>query len=197
MRLVIATRNQDKVREICDIMKNEKWELLSLLDFLKMAEVIEDGKTLLDNALKKARASFVWTGIPSLADDTGLEVDRLDGAPGVWSSRFAGEKVSYRRNNEKLLRLLKGVPRGERTAHFRCTVAFVDRKGEQWVEDVCDGIILPEYRGKGGFGYDPLFYVPEIGKTFAEMSPEEKNEVSHRGKAFRKMAELLKTLKYA
>ncbi len=192
MRLVIATRNRDKVREIRYIIKDEKWELLSLWDFPTMAEVIEDGKTLLENALKKSRASFVWTGIPSLADDTGLEVDRLNGAPGVRSSRFAGEKVSYHQNNEKLLRLLKGVPLEERTARFRCAVAFIDKKGEQWVEDTCEGIILSEYRGDGGFGYDPLFYIPAIGKTFAEMSPEEKNAISHRGKAFRKMAWQLK-----
>lgn len=190
--MVIATRNRDKVREIRYIIKDEKWELLSLWDFPTMAEVIEDGKTLLENALKKSRASFVWTGIPSLADDTGLEVDRLNGAPGVRSSRFAGEKVSYHQNNEKLLRLLKGVPLEERTARFRCAVAFIDKKGEQWVEDTCEGIILSEYRGDGGFGYDPLFYIPAIGKTFAEMSPEEKNAISHRGKAFRKMAWQLK-----
>ncbi len=175
-------------------MMNGQREFLSLLDFPGMAEVVEDGETLVDNALKKAQTSFQYTHISSIADDTGLEVDQLNGAPGVRSSRFAGEGVSYRDNNEKLLRLLEGVPREKRTARFRCVVAFVGGNGEHWVEGVCEGLILPEYRGDGGFGYDPIFYVPEKEKTFAEMSPEEKNAISHRGKAFRLMAEWLKNV---
>ena len=192
MQFVIATRNPDKVREIRDIMMNNSWEWFSLLDFPALAEVVEDGETLEANALKKAQASFQFTHIPSIADDTGLEVDHLNGAPGVRSSRFAGDNVSYRENNEKLLHLLKDVPQEKRKARFRCVVAFVNGKEEKWVEGVCEGMILTQYRGEGGFGYDPLFYVPEKGKTFAEMSPEEKNEISHRGKAFRQMAEWLK-----
>ena len=191
-RLVIATRNADKVREIWDILKMGGWELLSLLDFPTVAEIEEDGRTLLENALKKARTCFRETGIASLADDTGLEVDSLGGAPGVFASRFAGENVSYADNNRKLLDLLKDVPEEKRTARFRCVVALVDGGGERWVEGVCEGIVLRECRGEEGFGYDPVFYVPAEGKTFAEMHPNEKNRISHRGKAFRQMAELLR-----
>lgn len=193
-RFVLATRNPDKIKEIMTILKEEGWELLSLMDFPDTDQVEEDGKTFLANALKKARASFQETGIASLADDTGLEVDQLQGAPGVLSSRFAGENVSYSENNEKLLCLLQGIPIEKRTARFRCVVAWVNGRKERWVEGVCGGIILQEYRGVKGFGYDPLFYVPEKGKTFAEMLPEEKNEISHRGNAFRKMAELIRVI---
>ena len=190
--LLLATRNRDKFKEIKEILGENKWKLLSLEDFPETAEVIENGKTFSDNALKKARAAFKATGIPSLADDSGLEVDCLSGAPGVLSSRFAGEKATYRDNNEKLLSLMKDVPMERRRARFKCVVALVDDKEEKWVEGVCEGIILSEYRGENGFGYDPLFFVPERNKTFAEMTRREKNEISHRGKAFRKMADLLR-----
>ncbi len=190
--LLLATRNRDKFKEIKEILGENKWKLLSLEDFPETAEVIENGKTFSDNALKKARAAFKATGIPSLADDSGLEVDCLSGAPGVLSSRFAGEKATYRDNNEKLLSLMKDVPMERRRARFKCVVALVDDKEEKWVEGVCEGIILSEYRGENGFGYDPLFFVPEKNKTFAEMTRREKNEISHRGKAFRKMADLLR-----
>ena len=192
-RFVLATRNADKVREIQDILGDEGWELLSLRDFPQIGKVDEDGETFLDNAMKKARASYGWTGIPSLADDSGLEVDCLGGAPGVLSSRFAGEGKNYRKNNEKLLRLLEDVPREERRARFRCVVALVDGEKECWVEGVREGVILDELRGDGGFGYDPVFFVPERRKTFAEMTVGEKNGISHRGLAFRKMAEMIKS----
>ena len=191
-RFVLATRNDDKVREIQHILMVEEWELLSLQDFPKTDKVEEDGKTFLDNALKKAHAAFDWTGIASLADDSGLEVNALRSDPGVLSSRFAGENASDHENNEKLLNLLTGVPEKDRKARFRCVVALVDDKEERWVEGFCEGMILQEYRGEGGFGYDPVFYVPDKGKTFAEMSEEEKNTISHRRRAFRKMAKLIK-----
>ena len=191
-QILLATRNRDKFKEIKEILGENEWELLSLENFPETVDVIEDGKTFSENALKKARAAFKVTGIPALADDSGLEVDYLNGAPGVFSSRFAGENASYRDNNEKLLYLMKNVPWEKRKAKFRCVVALVDNEGEKWVEGVCDGIILPEYRGEDGFGYDPLFFIPEKNKTFAEMTTEEKNKISHRGKAFRKMAELLR-----
>jgi len=190
-RFLLATRNRDKFKEIREILGKNEWELLSLEDFPETVEVVEDGKTFYENALKKARAAFTATRIPSLADDSGLEVDYLDGVPGVLSSRFAGENASYRDNNEKLLRLMKEVPWEKRKAKFRCVVALVNGEEEKWVEGVCNGIILSEYRGGDGFGYDPLFFVPEENKTFAEMTVREKNKISHRGKAFRKMAELL------
>jgi XTP/dITP diphosphohydrolase len=186
-RLNLATRNPDKIREIRVILNHPQFDLVSLLDFPEMGEIVEDGETLKANALKKAREAFQWTEIPSIADDTGLEVDFLNGAPGVRSSRFAGEDTSYRDNCEKLLGLMKGVPVEKRTARFRCVVAYADSNEEFTVEGLCEGMILDAYRGEGGFGYDPLFYLPEIGKTFAEMNTEEKNRISHRGIAFRKM----------
>ena len=186
-RLNLATRNPDKVKEIRVILGNPQLEFMSLIDFPEMPEIIEDGHTLEENALKKAREAFQWTQIPSLADDTGLEVDYLNGAPGVRSSRFSGEHATYRENCEKLLNVMQGVPQAKRAAQFRCVVAYADSNEEFTLEGICEGMILDTYRGEGGFGYDPLFYLPEIGKTFAEMNTEEKNRISHRGIAFRKM----------
>ena len=194
MRFVLATRNTHKVDEIRDILRDEKLELLSLLDFKFTFEVIENGNTFLSNALKKARAAFRSTGIPSLADDSGLEVDYLNGGPGIHSNRFAGENGNYAANNQKLLKLLDGLPEGKRTAKFRCVVACADGKKEKYTEGICKGIILSEYRGHNGFGYDPLFFIPEKGRTFAEMSQKEKNKISHRGIAFRKMAAILNAM---
>ena len=165
--------------------------LQSLSDFPEAPDVVEDGRTFLVNAMKKARSCFDATGLPSLADDSGLEVDFLDGAPGVYSARYAGAGGDYRANNRKLLEEMKGVPEDERTARFRCVVALVDEDGEDWVEGIVDGFVLEECRGDSGFGYDPVFYVPVKDRTFAEMSSEEKNAISHRGIAFRKAAEML------
>ena len=189
-QIVLATYNKDKVEEIRKIIAGQ-FELLYLEYFPNAGNVIENGETLLDNALKKARASFQWTQLPSIADDTGLEVDALNGAPGVRSARFAGEDATYRDNNDKLLRLLKDVPLEKRTARFRTVAALVDGSREAWVEGACQGMILDACRGEGGFGYDPLFFIPDKNKTFAEMKTDEKNEVSHRGIAFQKMAQLL------
>ena len=144
--------------------------------------------------MKKACTAFQETGLPSLADDSGLEVDFLKGAPGVFSSRFAGEHATYDENNEKLLRLLEGVPDAKRIARFRCVVAYVDDRQEHCVEGVSEGIILEARRGGGGFGYDPIFFLPEQGRTFAEMTRDQKNAISHRGRAFRRMGEFLSTL---
>jgi XTP/dITP diphosphohydrolase len=190
-RLSLATRNPDKIKEIRVILNLPQFDLVSLLDFPEMDEIVEDGETLKANALKKAREAFQWTQIPSLADDTGLEVDCMNGAPGVRSSRFAGDGASYRDNCEKLLELMQGVPAEKRSARFRCVVAYADSDEEFTVEGICEGVILNAYRGEGGFGYDPLFYLPKIGKTFAEMNTEEKNRISHRGIAFRKMNDRL------
>lgn len=194
-RIVLATFNTDKVREIQDILTPHGFELLSLCSFPYAEEVIEDGVTLMENAFKKAHASYRCTRLPSMADDTGLEVDFLQGAPGVRSSRFAGGNASYRENNEKLLRLMEDVPWEKRSARFRTIVAYVDGVKDRWTEGVCTGLIHTEGRGQHGFGYDPIFYVPEMKKTFAEMTAGEKNALSHRGKAFRKMAEILGNVK--
>ena len=190
-RIVLATHNRDKLKEIRRLLDPAQFELLTLDDFDDFPEIEEDGATLEENALKKAREVYRATGLLSVADDTGLEVDALGGRPGVYSSRFAGEDASYADNVRKLLEEMKDVPQDERTARFRCVVAIVDGTRETTVEGICEGRITTEPRGRGGFGYDPVFWVPEAGKTFAEMSAEEKNAVSHRGRAFRKAAQVL------
>jgi XTP/dITP diphosphohydrolase len=180
------------VREISQKLKGLGLEILSLNDFLKIPDIIEDGATLYENALIKAKAGFTATGIPTLADDTGLEVEALGGAPGVYSSRYAGEKATYADNRWKLLRKMSGIPREKRKALFKTVVVFYDKDGHQAVEGTCEGVILNEERGCGGFGYDPVFYVPEYKMTFAEMPLDLKNRISHRGKAVEKAIELIK-----
>jgi len=167
--------------------------ILSLRDFSPLSPVEEDGRTFRANALKKARAVAQRTGRLTIADDSGLEVDYLQGKPGVHSARFAGEAASDADNNRKLLRLLEGVPASQRGAAFRCVIAVVDPCGkESWVEGACSGVIGEQERGKQGFGYDPLFVIPELGKTLAELPLAEKNRISHRGKALAALKEVLK-----
>jgi XTP/dITP diphosphohydrolase len=197
MKLVLATRNPGKVRELSQLLSPLGYEVLSLEHFPGVPEVVEDGATFKDNAVKKATAVARHTGQLALADDSGLEVDYLGGAPGVRSARFAGEGHDDRANNEKLLRLLAGVPPEKRTARFRCVVAVATPEGKVLTtEGTCEGIIAEEPRGEGGFGYDPLFYVPSCGKTFAELDPEVKNRISHRGRALALMREILAGLRY-
>ncbi|MBE3586254.1 MAG: XTP/dITP diphosphatase [Thermoanaerobacter sp.] len=197
MKLVLATRNPGKVRELSQLLSPLGYEVLSLEHFPGVPEVVEDGATFKDNAVKKATAVARHTGQLALADDSGLEVDYLGGAPGVRSARFAGEGHDDRANNEKLLRLLAGVPPEKRTARFRCVVAVATPEGKVLTtEGTCEGIIAEEPRGEGGFGYDPLFYVPSCGKTFAELEPEVKNRISHRGRALALMKEILAGLRY-
>lgn len=191
-KIVLATQNQDKIREIREIFSRIDFDIISLDTFDKKFEIIEDGDTLLENATKKAEVVFQVTGLPVLADDTGLEVEYLDGKPGVRSSRFAGENVSYDVNNQKLLDVLKNVPWEQRNAQFRTIVVFKYNKVRFNTEGICQGIIHTELTGDDGFGYDPLFYVPEKKKTFAELKTIEKNRISHRGIAFKKMANILK-----
>ena len=184
--LVLATHNLDKVRELAHALQGLPLNVVSVAEIGAWPEVEETGATLQENALLKARFVLGHTGRASLADDTGLEVDALQGAPGVRSSRYAGEGCSYADNVNKLLRDLSGVPAAQRTARFRCVVALADPDGrERWVEGAVEGIILTAARGDGGFGYDPVFFVPEIGKSFAEMTLAEKTAVSHRGRAVR------------
>ncbi|MBN2202291.1 RdgB/HAM1 family non-canonical purine NTP pyrophosphatase [bacterium] len=189
--MVLATRNADKVAEIRRILRLPAGGLVSLLDYPELPEIDETGLTLEDNALIKAREAHRQTGLPCLADDTGLEVDALKGAPGVFSSRFAGPGATYADNTAKLLRAMEAVQEKNRRARFRCVVALKAGKREEWVEGNLEGVILREARGDGGFGYDPVFFIPQAGKTLAEMTLEEKNAVSHRGAAFRRMAERL------
>lgn len=192
MKLVLATNNPHKVEEIKSILSDLEVEILTPQDFDNFPELKEEGSTLEENAISKAMVTCQFTGLPSLADDTGLEVEALDGAPGVRSARFAGETATYDDNNRKLLSLLEGLPKQKRNAVFRCVIAIAFAEQDvQTVEGRAEGYIIEKPRGRAGFGYDPLFYYSTLGKTFAELSPHEKNRVSHRAKALRKAKELL------
>lgn len=195
MKLVLATRNRGKVREIAGYLSDAGLEVLSL-DEVSVPGVDEVGETLLENAKLKAVSAMEATGLWALGEDTGLEVDALGGAPGVRSARYAGEKASDEENNSKLLAELAGVPEAERRARFRTVMVLVSPDGGLWTtEGSCEGVILTEPRGQGGFGYDPLFWVPEAGRTLAELTVEEKDAVSHRGKALQAMISLIRRLR--
>lgn len=195
MKLVLATRNADKIREITQILEDLDIILLSLEEYPDLAPVVEDGKTFEENALKKACAASAFTHEIALAEDSGLSVDYLHGAPGVLSRRFAGELASYAENNAKLLSLLGDVPPERRTAAFICVVALSLPNGTAEVfRGICKGSISVEPTGSSGFGYDPVFVVPEYGKTFAELGSAVKNRLSHRAMALRKARVYLKNL---
>lgn len=180
--IVLATGNKGKIREFTGLLEGAFGKIVSLNDLESPPEVIEDGKTFKENALKKARAIAVYSGIPALADDSGLEVEALGGRPGVYSARYAGEGATDRDNINKLLLELRGVENSK--ARFVCILALATPEGKEIVaEGSCEGVILTEPRGKGGFGYDPVFYLPEFGKTMAEIPPTLKNRISHRARA--------------
>jgi XTP/dITP diphosphohydrolase len=190
--IVVATSNPGKLREIKDALQGLALEILSLMDLSPGLVLEEDARTFRENALKKARVVAKLSDRLTIADDSGLEVDALQGMPGVRSARFAGEGASDAENNRKLLQLLKGVPSTRRGATFRCVIAIVSPQGkEAWVEGICRGVIGDTARGRQGFGYDPLFLLPELGKTLAELSLEEKNRISHRGRALAALREAL------
>jgi XTP/dITP diphosphohydrolase len=191
LKVVLATRNKDKIREIKQILRRLNIDVLTLDQFPHVPEVIEDGKTIEENAFKKAKVVSDATQLLVLADDTGLEVDYLDGQPGVHSSRFAGERATYDDNCKKLLDLMEGVDQEQRTARFRCIIAIVGPGIEKQVEGTCEGFITDEKRGTKGFGYDPVFYVPKYDQTFAEMSLTLKNKISHRGLALKQARKIL------
>jgi len=166
--------------------------ILALDDFSNVPEVEEDGKSFTENAFKKARYYSKYFGKLTLADDSGLEVDVLKGLPGICSARYAGEKASHRENNQKLLREMEGIPISKRGARFKCVIAIVSPDGiEAVTEGACKGRIRFRGVGKKGFGYDPLFELPQYGKTMAQLSVEEKNKISHRGKALRKLRKII------
>ena len=191
-RILLATRNGGKLQEVRDLLSDLPVEIVSLADFPDAPDVAEDGFTFRDNALQKARVFARWSGRMALADDSGLEVDGLGGRPGVWSARYAGEGANDDANNRKLLGELVGVPTERRTARFRCVLALVHPDGREWVvEGSCEGRIASEPRGKQGFGYDPLFLVTELDKTFAELGPQIKNRTSHRAKALQEMRAIM------
>ena len=194
MKIAIATRNPGKAREIEALVSKVGVELTSLLD-LGLSQVEETGSTFEENAVLKAKALAKQTGLWALADDSGLEVDALGGAPGVRSARFAGDGAGDDENNRKLLDALAAVPQERRGAQFRCVIALASPAQMTWItEGVCRGRIAQAPSGQGGFGYDPLFVPEGFDKTFAEMTPEEKAEVSHRGIALRKMAAVIESL---
>ena len=191
MKLVFATRNRGKLVELRQMVPAQQLELLALDDIPGAPEVEEDGATFADNAIKKATEIMAATGLPALADDSGLEVDALDGAPGVHSARYAGAGATDADRIVLLLKNLQGIPAEQRTARFRCAVAFVhpdDPQDIQLTEGACEGRILEEQRGHGGFGYDPVFHVEELDQTFAQIPAEHKNRISHRGQAMARMA---------
>lgn len=182
--LVVATRNRGKLKEIQALLDGVVDTVRCAVDFADFPETIEDGLTFQENALKKAREAMLFTGLPALADDSGLVVDSLSGRPGVYSARFAGDGATDGDNNLRLLEELDGVPTALRQAAFVCALAFVTPAGiEQVFSGRVGGVILTSERGSGGFGYDPLFLVDGFYKTMAELSIQEKNEVSHRGQA--------------
>lgn len=184
LELLLATTNPHKVREIKAILDGLPLDFHSRRDFPDWPEIIEDGKTIRANALKKARVLARHTGMLTLADDSGLEVDCLRGKPGVRSARFSGRSATDCRNIKKVLSLMEGIPRSGRAARFRCVVVVARPRGHPIVcEGTCSGVITTEPRGRGGFGYDPIFLVPRYGKTFAELGPETKNRISHRARA--------------
>lgn len=186
MKILIATGNAHKLSEIRDILADSGVELLGANDLGLSLEVDENGATFAENAALKARAFFEAARLPVLADDSGLEVPALNNAPGVYSARYAGEHANYARNNAYLLEQMRGLTGEERKARFVCTVCFKTEENEWFFTGTTEGYILDRLEGEQGFGYDPLFYVPELDRTYAQLSSEEKNRISHRGKALKK-----------
>lgn len=194
-RLLVASHNEHKIREIKALTAHLQFEVVGLPEVVDYAPIVEDGDTFQANARKKAVEIASLSGELVLADDSGLEVDILGGAPGVHSARFAGEPSSDQRNNELLLERLQGYSLEQRGAAFRSVLALArPQGGVDFAEGVCRGIILFEPRGTGGFGYDPLFFVPEYKQTFAELTPQVKNRISHRYLAMQKMLRVLERL---
>lgn len=192
-KLIFATGNQGKLKEIREIMADLDVEVLSMKEAGVQTEIEENGTTFEENAVIKARAVGKLTGELTLADDSGLEIDYLNKEPGVYSARYMGEDTSYHVKNASLVKRLEGVPMEQRTARFVCVIAAVFPDGRvETARGTIEGVIGYEERGENGFGYDPIFYVPELNCSTAELTPGQKNEISHRGKALRKMKEILK-----
>jgi XTP/dITP diphosphohydrolase len=192
--LIVATRNKGKIREIREALKGLGLQIYTLGDFPGAPEIEEDGKSFAENALKKARFYSNYFGKLTMTDDSGLEVECLRGLPGIYSARYAGEKATPQENNEKLLREMEGISLSKRGAKFRCVMAIVSPDGREAIaEGSCRGAIGFKEKGRKGFGYDPLFILPRYGKTMAELSLEEKNKMSHRGKALRKLRKIITT----
>jgi len=195
-KIVFATGNEGKLKEFKTLIEdNGSWQVCSLKDFPGIKLPSETGTTFRDNAQIKACATAEFTKMIALGDDSGLEVDYLGGLPGINSARFAGLESNSHKNNEKLIKLLEGVPEEKRSARFRCSIAVVVPGQETFFCDgVCEGLILPEPIGSNGFGYDPLFWLPQYGKTMAQLTMEEKNLISHRGMAFKGIVSVLEKI---
>jgi XTP/dITP diphosphohydrolase len=190
--LVLATRNRNKVIELVALLGDLGITIRTLDEFPDAPDVVEDGDTCEANAVKKARAIAESTGLPVVADDTGLEVDALGGRPGVYAARYAGDDATYEDNCRKLLRELTGVPREQRTARFLTVAAIaLPSDGIRVAQGTLEGVIAEEVSGTLGFGYDPVFLIPELGKTLAQLPADQKNTISHRAKAFAKVREML------
>jgi len=192
-QLVVATRNKKKLAEIKEILKGLDVKLHSLDSYKNVPHVLENGRSFQENAVKKAVKLARFTGKLCLGEDSGLCVDALGGAPGIYSARFSGKDKSDLKNNLKLLEMLKGLPLSERKAHYSCAVALADKKGLVGVvEGSCAGLIAFEAKGSAGFGYDPLFYIPKYKKTFAHLGEKIKHTMSHRYHALKKARPLIK-----
>ncbi len=193
-KLILATSNKDKAREIAEILKDTPFVVTTMKEEGFDPDIVEDGSTFEENALIKARTVHELAGNAYvMADDSGLCIDALDGAPGIYSARFCGEDSTYPEKFKKIFEMLKDVPEEKRTAKFVCSIAVVRPDGTEFTVrgEIC-GVLHEKPVGDGGFGYDPIFYVPEFGMTTAQMTKEQKNSISHRGKASRAMAEKLK-----
>lgn len=194
IKILLATQNPGKIREIKKILRPLSLRIVSLLDFKnkKIPKIVENGKTFQENALKKARLLADWSGLPTLADDSGLEIFSLGGEPGIKSARFAGAGASYQMLCEKVLRLLKNVTPPKRKARFVCVAALAWPAGRAITRTgYCSGYISEKMKGRHGFGYDPIFYYPPLGKNFGELPLRVKNKISHRSVAFKKIAKVI------
>lgn len=192
-KIILASNNAKKIKEIREILSDFNYEVVPLKEAEIDIDIEENGTTFEENAYIKAKTIYDLTGIPAIADDSGLEVYALNGAPGIYSARFAGEHGNDKKNNEKLLNFLKGVEDDKRGGRFVSAVVLITEKGNTiTATGTVEGKIGYEEKGEGGFGYDPLFIIPSLNKTFAELSPEEKNKISHRGNA---LTELKKKLR--
>ncbi len=194
--IILATKNTGKVREFEALLADFGVEFRSLNDFGSIPEVVEDGKTFEENAYKKASQTARMLGFPALADDSGLVVEALGGEPGIRSARYAGDDASDKENNRKLLAAMKGLE--DRRAAFECVISIAVPRGPALTYEArCEGVIAPEPSGSNGFGYDPVFFYPPLGRTFAQLAPDEKNRISHRGKAMEELrSEFGKVLKW-
>ena len=195
MKFLVASNNKGKIREFNAILSELGIECVSMADMGIDIEVEETGTTFLENAKIKAEEIYKIAKMPTVSDDSGLEVDYLNGEPGVYSARYSGEHGNDKENNLKLLKNLEGVPEEKRNGRFKSVVYLVlDENTHIWAEGTVEGIIMTEEKGENGFGYDPLFYSPELKKSFAEAAPEEKNGISHRGNAIRDLKKKLEKI---